>query len=52
MVLLLAREGTYMRMAKDATRATNQLIEAVNALLEYDKELRVAIEPNLMNRWI
>ena len=45
MVLWLAREGTYMRMAKDATRATNQLIEAVNALLEYDQELRIAIEP-------
>src|SRR4029453_15863640 len=45
MVLWLAREGTYMREAKDAGRATHQLLEAVNALLAYDKELRIAIEP-------
>jgi xylose isomerase len=44
MVLWLAREGTYMREAKDASRATHQLIEAVNALLAYDKDLRIAIE--------
>jgi xylose isomerase len=44
MVLWLAREGTYMREAKDATRATHQLLEAVNALLAYDKGLRIAIE--------
>lgn len=44
MVLWLAREGTYMREAKDAWRATHQLIEAVNALLAYDKDLRIAIE--------
>jgi xylose isomerase len=45
MVLWLAREGTYMREAKDAVRATHQLLEALNALLEYDVELRIAIEP-------
>jgi xylose isomerase len=45
MVLWLAREGTYLREAKDATRATQQLLEAVNQLLEYDSELRIAIEP-------
>jgi xylose isomerase len=44
MVLWLAREGTYMREAKDAVRATHQLLEAVNALLAYDKDLRIAIE--------
>lgn len=44
MVLWLAREGTYMREAKDAWRATHQLIEAVNALLAYDEDLRIAIE--------
>lgn len=44
MVLWLAREGTYMREAKDAARATHQLLEAVNALLAYDKDLRIAIE--------
>jgi xylose isomerase len=45
MVLWLAREGTYMREAKDAVRATQQLLEAINALLEYDPDLRIAIEP-------
>jgi xylose isomerase len=45
MVLWLAREGTYMREAKDACRATHQLLEAINTLLEYDPELRIAIEP-------
>jgi xylose isomerase len=45
MVLWLAREGTYMREAKDACQATHQLLEAINSLLEYDSELRFAIEP-------
>jgi xylose isomerase len=45
MVLWLAREGTYMREAKDARRATHQLLGAINTLLEYEPELRIAIEP-------
>lgn len=45
MVLWLAREGTYMREAKDAVRATHQLVETVDTLLEYDPDLRIAIEP-------
>jgi xylose isomerase len=45
MVLWLAREGTYMREAKDAVRATHYLLDAINALLDYDPELRIAIEP-------
>jgi xylose isomerase len=45
MVLWLAREGTYMREAKNARQATHQLLEAINSLLEYDSELRIAIEP-------
>jgi xylose isomerase len=45
MVLWLAREGTYLREAKDASRATHQLVEAINQLLAYDPELRIAIEP-------
>lgn len=45
MVLWLAREGTYMREAKDAVEATHRIIEAVNTLLEYDAEIRIAIEP-------
>jgi xylose isomerase len=45
MVLWLAREGTYMREAKDAVRATHQLLEAVDAILAYDPKIRIAIEP-------
>lgn len=45
MVLWLAREGTYMRESKDVVRATEQLLEAINTLLEYDPDLRIAIEP-------
>jgi xylose isomerase len=45
MVLWLAREGTYLRESKDAVRATNLLLEAINVLLEYDDDLRIAIEP-------
>lgn len=45
MVLWLAREGTYLREAKNAVRATHQLLEAINALLDYDPELRIIIEP-------
>ena len=45
MVMWLAREGTYMREAKDVLRATQQLLEAINTLLNYDPDLRIAIEP-------
>jgi xylose isomerase len=45
MVLWLAREGTYMREAKSAARAAHQLLEAINALLDYGPKLRLAIEP-------
>lgn len=45
MVLWLAREGTYLREAKDVVRATHQLLEAINTLLDYSPKLRIAIEP-------
>jgi xylose isomerase len=45
MVLWLAREGTYMRESKDIVQATHQLLAAINSLLEYDPNLRIAIEP-------
>ena len=45
MVLWLAREGTYLRESKDAVRATHQLLEAIDAILAHDKNLRIAIEP-------
>jgi xylose isomerase len=45
MVLWLAREGTYLRESKDGVRATKQLLETVNMLLDYDRDLRILIEP-------
>lgn len=45
MVLWLAREGSYLREAKDAVLATHRLLEAVNTLLDHDKALRIALEP-------
>ena len=45
MVLWLARDGTYMREAKDVVRATQQLLEAVNIILDYAPKLRIVIEP-------
>jgi xylose isomerase len=44
-VLWLAREGTYMREAKDVVRATEQLLQAINALLDYAPQVRIAVEP-------
>lgn len=44
-VVWLAREGTYLREAKDAVAATGRLITAVNAMLAHDPEIRIAIEP-------
>ncbi|MHB1294035.1 MAG: TIM barrel protein [Anaerolineae bacterium] len=45
MVLWLAREGTYLREAKDVVLATQRLVEALDALLSYDANLKIAIEP-------
>jgi len=44
-VLWLAREGTYIREAKDSKQAVAQLVEAINAMLAYDPKTRIAIEP-------
>jgi len=45
LVLWLAREGTYIREAKDAIAAHHHLVEAINAVLEHDATIRIAIEP-------
>jgi len=45
MVLWLAREGTYIREAKDSKVAVDRLIEAINDMLEYGPDVRIAIEP-------
>ncbi len=44
-VLWLAREGTYIREAKNAIDAHHRLLDAVNAMLEYDRDVEIAIEP-------
>jgi len=44
-VLWLAREGTYVREAKNAIVAYRHQVEAINALLEYDPDCRILIEP-------
>jgi xylose isomerase len=45
LVLWLAREGTYIREAKDSKTATERLVEAINAMLAYDAGIRICIEP-------
>jgi xylose isomerase len=45
MVLWLAREGTYVREAKGVPLAMQHLVDAINKLLEYDKHLRILVEP-------
>jgi xylose isomerase len=47
-VLWLAREGTYIREAKDPITAVGRIVDAVNALLEYDKNVRILgeMKPN------
>ncbi|MBX3177612.1 MAG: TIM barrel protein [Candidatus Hydrogenedentes bacterium] len=44
-VLWLAREGTYIREAKDAIVAYQRILELVNALLDYNPNIEIAIEP-------
>lgn len=44
-VLWLAREGTYVREAKDARLAYQRLLETVNAILAYDASIEIWIEP-------
>ena len=40
-VLWLAREGSYIREAKDARTAVGRIVDAWNAILEHDKDIRV-----------
>jgi xylose isomerase len=44
-VLWLAREGTYLREAKNAREAHDQLLKAINTILAHHPEIRVLIEP-------
>lgn len=43
-VLWLAREGTYIREAKDSKLAVEQIVQAVDTLLQYDSTIKIAIE--------
>jgi xylose isomerase len=47
-VLWLAREGTYVREAKDPIASAGRILDAVNALLEYDRSIRILgeMKPN------
>lgn len=44
-VLWLAREGTYVRESKSARLAYQRILETVDRILEYDREIEVWIEP-------
>ncbi len=45
MVLWLAREGTYIREAKNARLAVGRLVEAIDAILKHDRRIKILIEP-------
>ncbi len=47
-VLWLAREGTYIREAKCPVTASQQVLDAVNTLLDHDKTIRILgeMKPN------
>ncbi|MBN1807098.1 MAG: TIM barrel protein [Sedimentisphaerales bacterium] len=44
-VLWLAREGTYIREAKDSKIAIDRIVKAINDMLAYNPEIEIAIEP-------
>ena len=43
-VLWLAREGTYIRESKNPLDSHRYLVEALNAMLEHDPQVQIAIE--------
>jgi xylose isomerase len=45
LVLWLAREGSYIRESKDARLAYRRILETINTILDYDKEIEIWIEP-------
>ncbi len=47
-VLWLAREGTYIREAKDPITSIGRIADAINVMLEYDKNIRIIgeMKPN------
>ena len=45
LVLWLAREGTLCAESKSAVEGVKRLIEAINKMLAYDKNIKILIEP-------
>lgn len=43
-VLWLAREGTYIRESKDSVESVKKIVDAIQMMLDYDKDIRVMIE--------
>jgi xylose isomerase len=43
-VLWLAREGTYIREAKDSVEAAKRIADAIQMMLDYDSDIRIMIE--------
>ncbi len=43
-VLWLAREGTMCEESKDPIQSVNRIVEAINKMLEYDKNIKVLVE--------
>jgi xylose isomerase len=43
-VLWMAREGTYIREAKDPVASIGRILDAMNAMLEHSKEIRLMCE--------
>lgn len=44
-VLWLAREGTYIREAKDSKVAVDRIVDVLETMLTYNPRIRIAIEP-------
>jgi xylose isomerase len=44
-VLWLAREGTYIRESKNVVTAYQRILDVINRVLDYDKEIEIWIEP-------
>ncbi len=44
-VLWLAREGTYIREAKDSKISVDRITAVMDKMLAYDKKIRIAVEP-------
>ncbi len=43
-VFWLAREGTYIREAKNSKTSVGRIVDAINQMLDYDPDIKIAIE--------